>query len=79
VCAPTNALINTLFFRYGWFYGGHGQVMLCEVIEILFIICWVGLNMFLLFGLLKITGKLRVSGAYSAPDSALHHAEKSDA
>ena len=54
-------------------------MMLCEVIEILFIICWVGLNMFLLFGLLKITGKLRVSGAYSAPDSALHHAEKSDA
>eukprot|EP00983_Pelagomonas_calceolata_P110739 1159707-Pelagomonas_calceolata.AAC.3 len=46
--------------RYGWFYGGHGQVMLGEIVELLFIILWVGTNMFLLFGLLKITGKLRV-------------------
>jgi len=45
-----------------WFYGGHGQVMLSNFVEVIFILCWVGVNMFLLFGLLKITGKLRVSG-----------------
>ena len=35
--------------------------MLGEVVELVFIVLWVGVNMFLLFGLLKITGKLRVS------------------
>ncbi|KAF5827019.1 ammonium transporter AmtB-like domain-containing protein [Dunaliella salina] len=47
--------------RYGWFYGGHGQVMLCNIIELIFIILWVGINFYLLFGLLYVTKKLRVS------------------
>jgi len=39
--------------------------MLCMIIELFFILLWVGVNMFLLFGLLKITGKLRVSSLSS--------------
>jgi len=35
--------------------------MLCEFIEIIFIVAWVGVNFFCLFGLLKLVGKLRVS------------------
>ncbi|KAF5834280.1 ammonium transporter AmtB-like domain-containing protein [Dunaliella salina] len=64
--------------RYGWFYGGHGQLMLCNVIEIIFILAWVGTNFFLLFGLLKITKKLRVPPEieHAGLDASLHGMKK---
>nr|ADW09021.1 ammonium transporter 1;1 [Dunaliella viridis] len=64
--------------RYGWFYGGHGQVMLSEIVELFFILCWVGINFFLLFGLLKITGRLRVPPEveHAGHEASVHGSKK---
>ena len=46
--------------RFGILYGGHGQVLLCQVIEALSICAWVGVMMGAFFGLLKVAKRLRV-------------------
>lgn len=42
------------------FYGGNGQLLLCQFIEILFIVGWVAACTGVLFGALKFFGRLRV-------------------
>nr|AAM43910.1 putative amt protein [Chlamydomonas reinhardtii] len=46
--------------KFGILYGGHGQVLLCQVIEALSICAWVGVMMGAFFGLLKVAKRLRV-------------------
>ncbi|GFR49915.1 hypothetical protein Agub_g12023 [Astrephomene gubernaculifera] len=46
--------------KYGIFYGGHGQVLLCQFIEALSICGWVGLMMGAFFYVLQAARRLRV-------------------
>ncbi|KAG2428008.1 hypothetical protein HXX76_011994 [Chlamydomonas incerta] len=46
--------------KFGILYGGHGQVLLCQVIEALSICTWVGIMMGAFFAILKLAKRLRV-------------------
>ncbi|KAG2455060.1 hypothetical protein HYH02_000885 [Chlamydomonas schloesseri] len=47
--------------RFGLFYGGHGQVLLVQVIEVLAIFGWTGFMMGGFFFIMNLVGLLRVS------------------
>ncbi|GLC39289.1 hypothetical protein PLESTB_001573800 [Pleodorina starrii] len=46
--------------KYGIFYGGHGQVLLCQAIEAVVICAWVGVMMGAFFYVFKAVKRLRV-------------------
>ncbi|KAG2487431.1 hypothetical protein HYH03_013998 [Edaphochlamys debaryana] len=46
--------------KFGIFYGGHGQLLLCQFLEVLSICAWVGLMMGAFFYALALAKRLRV-------------------